>query len=97
MNHNHPAPTQGKNWLSGRAMLVACLFLAAIAFLILTGHKAHLFGALPYLLLLACPLAHLFMHGSHDHHKETEERTEASASTNKTPNKSPHQHSGGHH
>lgn len=58
-------------------------FLAVIAFYLITEHTAHLFGILPYLLLLACPLMHLFMHGRHgghgDHngshsgsHKETE-------------------------
>jgi len=26
-------------------------------------HKVHILGALPYLLLLICPLMHLFMHG----------------------------------
>lgn len=26
-------------------------------------HEAHILGALPYLLLLLCPLMHLFMHG----------------------------------
>jgi hypothetical protein len=31
-------------------------------------HRAHLFGVLPYLLLLACPLMHFFMHGRHGGH-----------------------------
>lgn len=30
-------------------------------------HEAHIRGALPYLLFLACPLIHLFMHGGHGH------------------------------
>lgn len=36
-------------------------------------HKAHILGALPYLLLLACPLIHSFMHGSHGHGGEGHE------------------------
>jgi hypothetical protein len=40
-------------------------FLAIAAFYLLTEHTAHVFGALPYLLLLACPLMHVFMHGGH--------------------------------
>lgn len=45
----------------------ALLVLAAVgAFFLTTEHRAHLLGALPYLLLLACPLMHLFMH--HGHH-----------------------------
>jgi hypothetical protein len=31
----------------------------------LTEHRAHVLGALPFLLLLACPLLHLFHHGGH--------------------------------
>ena len=31
-------------------------------------HSAHILGALPYLLLLACPLMHYFMHGGHGGH-----------------------------
>lgn len=45
--------------------------LAIAAFFLLTEHRAHLFGVLPYLLLLSCPLMHLFMHGgrgTHQHH-----------------------------
>lgn len=33
----------------------------------LTEHRAHVFGFLPYLLILACPLMHLF-HGGHGGH-----------------------------
>lgn len=51
---------------------VGLLVLGAIAaYFLLSEHRAHFFGALPYLLLLACPLMHLFMHhghGSHGHH-----------------------------
>ena len=38
------------------------LALAAVAgWFLLTEHRAHLFGALPWLVLLACPLMHVFM------------------------------------
>jgi len=30
-------------------------------------HLSGLIGWLPYLILLACPLMHLFMHGGHGH------------------------------
>ena len=45
-------------------------FLAFIGFLLFTEHRAHVLGILPYLILLACPLMHMFMHrghGGHDH------------------------------
>jgi hypothetical protein len=47
---------------------VLIAFLAIGAFYLVTEHTAHLFGVLPYLLALACPLGHLFMHGGHGGH-----------------------------
>jgi hypothetical protein len=38
------------------------------AFFLMTEHRAHLFGVLPYLLLLACPLLHVLSHGRHGGH-----------------------------
>jgi len=66
----HRAP-QGYNWI-----LIA--FLAIAAFYLFTEHRAHLFGALPFLLLLACPLMHLFMHHGHGAHGGHSENTERS-------------------
>ena len=43
-------------------------FLAIAAFFLITEHAAHLFGMLPWLLLAACPLMHLFMHHGHGGH-----------------------------
>jgi hypothetical protein len=65
-----------KSWLFSRTGLVTCGFLVAIAFLMATGHTAHLLGFLPYALFLLCPLMHIFMygghgsggHGEHNHH-----------------------------
>lgn len=42
-----------------------CLFLAIAAFLLLEEHRAHMLGALPYALLVLCPIVHLFMHRGH--------------------------------
>lgn len=42
-------------------------FAAVAGFFLVTEHAAHLFGALPFLLLAACPLMHLFGHGGHGH------------------------------
>ncbi|MDP9809487.1 hypothetical protein J2W42_002339 [Rhizobium tibeticum] len=42
-----------------------------VLFFMLREHWAHALGVAPYLLLLACPLMHLFHghggHGGHDH------------------------------
>lgn len=56
-------------WRSPAGLGLAVL-LAVAGFYLLTEHRAHLFGVLPYLFLLACPLMHTFMHrGHHDHHE----------------------------
>lgn len=44
-------------------------FLAIAGFFMLTEHRAHVLGILPFLLLLACPLLHLF-HGGHGGHEK---------------------------
>ncbi|KAF0191464.1 MAG: hypothetical protein FD165_1798 [Gammaproteobacteria bacterium] len=59
--HEHPPAHGGKtrvNWI-----LIG--FFAIAAFFLFSEHRAHAFGVLPYLLLLACPLMHLFMHRDH--------------------------------
>ena len=55
---------------SGRGRWVLIGFLLVAAYFLWAEHRAHLMGALPYLLLLACPLMHLFHHGhgGHRHH-----------------------------
>jgi hypothetical protein len=53
------------SWLRSRATIVLVVFLGIAAFFLVTEHTAHLFGVLPYALLLLCPILHLFMHGSH--------------------------------
>ena len=40
-------------------------FFAALGLFLLTEHRAHVIGLLPFLLLAACPLMHLFMHRHH--------------------------------
>lgn len=52
-------------WRS-RAGVVLLLVAGVAGFLLWQEHRAHLLGVLPYLLLLACPLMHVFMH--HGHH-----------------------------
>lgn len=48
--------------------VVCAGFLAIVAFFLITEHTAHVLGALPWLLLAACPLMHLFMHHGHGEH-----------------------------
>lgn len=48
--------------------LILGAFLAVLGFFLLTEHRAHVFGVLPYLFLFACPLFHLLLHGRHGSH-----------------------------
>lgn len=49
-------------WLTRFVLL---MFLGVAAFFLWTEHRAHLYGLLPYALILACPLMHLFLHHGH--------------------------------
>ncbi len=67
-------PSTSSFWRS-RSGIVLLGFLIVIGFFLITEHTAHVLGALPYLLLAACPLMHLFMHHGHsggeDHSKHS--------------------------
>lgn len=52
----------------GRSRWVLIGFLLVIGYFLITEHRAHVISYLPFLLLLACPLMHLFMHGDHGGH-----------------------------
>lgn len=63
---HHPSGQPGG---ISRGKLAFAVFLAIAAFFLLSEHRAHVFGFLPYLLVLACPLMHLFHHGGHGGHR----------------------------
>lgn len=83
MYGHHSTPSKGiGTFLRSPAGLALCVFLVIAGFYLITEHTAHTLGALPYLLILLCPILHLFMHGSHggqgDHsgHGDQTQRTE---------------------
>jgi hypothetical protein len=61
-------------------------FLAVAAFFLWAEHRAHLFGALPYLLILACPLMHIFHHGGHGHAHHRQDGTGGADAQRQVPN-----------
>jgi hypothetical protein len=61
-----PSPDNGGRW-SFRSRLAFAVLGGIALVLLLLEHRIHFLGALPYLLLLACPLMHLFHHGGHRH------------------------------
>jgi hypothetical protein len=67
-------------WWRSKSGIVLLGFLAIAGFFLLTEHTAHVFGALPYLLILACPLMHLLHHGGHgghSHHRDQHDAVES--------------------
>lgn len=58
--------------ISTRSGLAFLGFALIAAFLMATEHRAHLFGALPLLFLLACPFLHRFMHAGHSSHADVD-------------------------
>ena len=42
-------------------------FASMAVLLLWQEHRAHVLGVIPYLILLSCPLIHLFMHRGHRH------------------------------
>lgn len=52
-----------------RSLAVLLFFAIVGGFLLSAEHRAHAIGVLPWLLiLLLCPLMHVFMHGGHGEH-----------------------------
>ena len=57
--------SDGHRW---RVIVGWSAFAVIAALLLVSEHRLHVLGALPFLLLLACPLMHIFMHGGHGGH-----------------------------
>ena len=73
MNHDeHETHRNGK--LKFKANWVLAGFLAIAAFFLIAEHKAHVLPFLPFALLLACPLMHVFMHRGHGDHDDHDQR-----------------------
>ena len=67
MEHKHESDNAGA--MNSRTDIAMIVFLIIGGFFLVTEHRAHLSGWFSsygiWLLLLACPLMHLFMHGGH--------------------------------
>ena len=69
MNHDHSQDgSEPKGFWRSRYAIGLLVMGAVAAYFLLSEHRAHFFGALPFLLLLACPLMHVFMHHGHGGH-----------------------------
>ena len=69
MNHDHAQPDAGPTRFWRSRYAIGLIFFGAIAaYFLLSEHRVHFLGALPLLLLLSCPLMHVFMHHGHGSH-----------------------------
>lgn len=57
-----------------RWQLAAISLVLVVAFFLLREHWGHMLGLAPYLILLACPLLHLFHH--HGGHRDAGQQPE---------------------
>jgi len=87
MQHDHsgtgPAGSDGANRQRTVSRWVFFGFVLIAGYFLITEHRAHLVGFVPYLpflLLAACPLLHLFHHRGHDHGNEDSEPPRPSGS-----------------
>lgn len=72
------------------------VFLAIAAYFLLSEHRAHVIAVLPWLLLLACPLMHMFMHRGHrsHHHDDAQGPRAQGSSAKQDQTHEGHEHSG---
>jgi hypothetical protein len=75
---NQPSGNQGY-WRS-RSGIALCVFIAIAALLLFFEHRAHALQWLPFVVLLACPLMHLFMHHGHGGHSHGARRNSGNGS-----------------
>lgn len=65
-------------WLTPKG-LAAMGLIAAVSYFLFVEHREHVFEFLPYLILLLCPLMHIFMHSGHGGHRKNSEESQADA------------------
>ena len=67
--HSHDKHVSGAGTGGGRGRWVFLGFILIAGYFLLTEHRAHFIQFLPFALLLACPLLHMFHgHGGHGGH-----------------------------
>ena len=82
MNHTESRREAEAAGFWGSRYSIGLIVLGAVAaYFLLTEHRAHFLGALPFLLLLACPLMHFFMHGGHGHKHGAAQQPDAAAAS----------------
>ena len=68
MEHLHHTESNKAGLFSKRTWII--IFIIGLIGLgsLFKNHTTHILSVFPYLILLACPLMHIFMHGGHGGH-----------------------------
>ncbi|MFC7781331.1 DUF2933 domain-containing protein [Legionella taurinensis] len=86
-----PKPQKETRFWSSPSGMVAIIIIGIIGYFLIVEHGAHIasfLGASPFLLLvLLCPLMHLFMHGGHGGHREDHHHKSDNEDNNSSENK----------
>lgn len=93
MNMEHDPNQHGPGRFRFNWVLIGFLIIAG--YFLIAEHKAHLSGYLyylPYLLLLACPFLHMFMHGGHGDHGSSGGHQHSSTQEKRDKSGGGHQH-----
>jgi len=67
-SHHDRGPSSPGSFWASRSFIVWLALVLIGGFLLVSEHRAHFLGAALWLLLLACPLLHIFGHGGHRGH-----------------------------
>jgi hypothetical protein len=59
-------------WLSPKG-IAALSLIGAASYFLLIEHREHVWQFLPFLIIFLCPLMHVFMHGGHGKHNESQD------------------------
>jgi hypothetical protein len=76
MQHNHEhyhLPESHTRWWKSPTGIACLFFMVATGYFLFMEHRAHIVPYLPYLIILLCPLMHIFHHRGHGHHKKEED------------------------
>ena len=88
MKHVHdaqPGQISAPPFWRSRYALGLLVFGGVAGYFLLSEHRAHFLGATPFLLLLACPLMHVFMHRGHGDHGAGHSRPSVEPTDSNTP------------
>ena len=89
LQHHQPNGDERKPFWRTPLGWVFVGFAAIAGFFLITEHTAHTISFLPWLLLLACPLMHIFGHGHGGHKNDKSDDPDKPAGDG---GKSAHQH-----